>query len=83
MEWLTEKFLGRNKNDAADAYLNSWFNYDSSFETTLAAWDEVSSNGRLRHNLVFCVGCCRNTLLRRRASSPSCGPVFRSRLHGS
>ena len=80
--WLTEKFPGRAKTDAADAYEQVWLGYESAFETILAAWDEVRGSGRW-HNLVLCVDCGRDTLLRRRASSPSCGPVRRSRVQGS
>ena len=41
MEWLTEKFPGREKNLPADDYQLQWFGYEGAFETIHAAWDEV------------------------------------------
>ena len=51
--WLTEKFPGRAKTDAADAYEQVWLGYESAFETILAAWDEVSSSGRFEFTLMI------------------------------
>ena len=78
-----EKFPGREKNYQSDTYQYQWLGYESAFETILAAWDEVVRGSGRWHNLVLCVDCGRDTLLRRRASSPSCGPVRRSRVQGS
>ena len=53
MEWLTEKFPGRDKKNLADDYQISWLGYESSFETILAAWDEVGDNGRFDDTIVI------------------------------
>ena len=52
--WLTEKFPGRAKTDAADAYEQVWLGYESAFETILAAWDEVMGSGRFDDKIWFC-----------------------------
>ena len=41
MEWLTEKFPGISKGNANDIFQIFWLSYESSFETIIAAWDEV------------------------------------------
>ena len=79
-----EKFPGRDKNFPADAYAVLWLGYESAFETILAAWDEVRGSGRFDDTVMPCaLTAVATRWLRRRASSPSCGPVFRSRLEGS
>ena len=54
MEWLMEKFPGRDKNFPADAYAVLWLGYESAFETILAAWDEVRGSGRFDDTLMSC-----------------------------
>ena len=41
MEWLTETFPGKSKSTANNVYQLYWLAYESSFETIIAAWDEV------------------------------------------
>ena len=43
VEWLTEKFPARTPGESAAGHANVWLAYESSFETILAAWDEVKS----------------------------------------
>ena len=54
MEWLMEKFPGRDKNFPADAYAVLWLGYESAFETILAAWDEVRGSGRFDDTVMPC-----------------------------
>ena len=54
MEWLTEKFPGRDKKTGAETYGVTWLAYESSFETILAAWDEVRGCGRSDDTIMSC-----------------------------